>query len=359
MVSILQKTVLGIDIGSFSIKIVEITQNGGKSEIINYAIAKTPENSVNDGKIMDVDKVASVIEGLLLKNFSKTKRVISVISSSALLTREVNIPKMNESDIEKYISLDSQQYFPVNLDDYILDFKVLEEVSGVKGPELMVFLVAVPQNIVNDYMKLFNKLKLDIEAIDIAPNALSKLAKAISVNKITSKKEDNMTTAVIDLGAETTTVTIVENGVLQFSRSIPSGGNGLTQSIANTFGLNMQEAEEYKLKNSEIVLETHDSTNLSSSISDTIKPMLDSLASYINKFFEFYCTRNTLNKIDSIYLTGGGSLLKGIEEYYRGLFNMPTKRINIADGIVDKSNKPTVQKDLPIILNAFAATYRD
>lgn len=356
----LQKTVLGVDIGSFNIKMVEAVSNNGKMEILNYAITRTPENSVNDGKIMDVGKVSSAIEEMLAKNSIKTKSVIGVISSSALITREVNIPKMPESDIEKYIQLDSQQYFPVNLDDYVLDFKILEEVKGMNGNEYITLLAAIPKVIINDYMKTFNKLKLTVEAIDIVPNALSKyLADCLPKKQPAGKQGNSGTVAVVDMGAETTTVSIVADGILQFSRTIPSGGNGITQNLATTFSLSASEAEEYKLKNGEIVLEAYGAESLTNNVSDAIKPILDGIASYINKFIEFYSSRSNSSKISSIYLIGGSSLLRGVEEYYRVIFNIPTRRISLVDGIVNKTNKPTAQKDLPILLNAFATTFRE
>lgn len=353
---LLQKSILGIDIGSFNIKVVECQQNNGKMEIVNYAITRTPDNSVVDGKITNEEKIVGAIKELLSKNFIKTKKAVGLISSSAVVTREVNIPKMKEAEIDKYIQIDSQQYFPMDLSEYILDYKILEETAGVEGPEYVILLTAVPEVLVTNYIKVIESLKLELEAIDIIPNVISKY-----VTNYLTNKADKMgnTIAVIDLGAQSTNISIISNGILQFNRMIPNGSNEITQAIGSTFKLSYEEAEEYKLKNAEIVLESYNKENLSSSISEVCKPVLDNIASYINKFFEFYSTRSKNNKINSIYLVGGGSLLKGIDEYYRAIFNIPTRKIHPADGIVEKSNKPTAQKDLAITLNAFASTYRE
>ena len=351
----MQKNMLGIDIGNFNIKVVQTESNGGKMEIVNYAITRTPEGTVNDGKILDSDGIAAVIKELLLRNFTKAKQVVGIVSSSALVTREVLIPKMSESDLEKYISVDSQQYFPMDLDEYVLDFKVLGEIIKKDGNELSVLLAAIPEIIVNDYIKIFDRLKLELVAIDIIPNVHSKYSQYY----ISQKQEGASTVAVIDLGADSTIVSIVSDGALQFSKMIPSGCDEITQNIASSFNLDLHEAEEYKLKNAEIILESYNSEGLTGSISEVIKPTIDNIISHVNKFFEFYYSRGGTNKINSIYLAGGGALLKGLDKYYQAAFNVPTRKVDFADGIVDKSNKPTAQRDLPILLNSFTVTYRD
>lgn len=349
----MQKSVLGIDIGNFNIKIVETINNNGKMEILNYAIGKTPENSINDGKITDFEKIKETVKALLAGNFIKTKQVIGLVSSSALVTREVNVPKMKESDITKYILLDSQQYFPMDVENYVLDFKIINEIEGAEGSEYTILLAAIPDLIINDYVKLFDALKLDLVAIDIVPNVLSKYC----INYLSGGA--NNTIALIDLGDETSTVNIVSNGVLEFSRMIPSGSGGITQNLANTFGFGLKEAEDYKIKNAEIVIDTDTTQNLSNNISEIIKPILDSTVSQINKYFEFFYSRNTSNKINNIYISGGGSLLKGLDKYFQIMFNIPTRKVDLLDGVVDKSHKPTAQVDLPMIINAFASTYRE
>lgn len=346
---------LGIDIGNFNIKVVQVENNGGKMEIVNYAIARTPEGMINDGRILDSDGIASVIRELLMKNFIKTKQTVGIISSSALITREVLISKMSESDLEKYIRVDAQQYFPMDLEEYVLDFKVLGEIIKKDGNELSVLLAAIPEMVVNDYIKVFNKLKLDLAAIDIIPNIHSKYSQYY----LSQKQQGSSTAAVIDLGADSTVVSIISDGALQFSKMIPNGCSEITQNIANSFNLNMQEAEEYKLKNAEIILESYNREGLAGSISEIIKPSVDNIISNVNKFFEFYYSRGGSNKINSIYLAGGGSLLKGLDKYYQNAFNISTRRVDLLDGIEDKTNKPTLQRDLPIILNAFAATNRE
>lgn len=351
----LQKTVLGIDIGNFNIKVVQAMANADKMEILNYAIARTPEGVLNDGKILDIDGIASQITEMLSKNFIRTKQAIGVISSSALITREVAIPKMSESDLAKYIKVDSQQYFPMDLEDYVLDFKLLGESIQKEGTELNVLLAAIPEIIVNDYIKVFDKLKLDVEAIDIIPNLHAKYSQYYLANKTTGSS----TFAIIDMGANSTIVSIVSDGALQFNKMISTGANEITENIANTFNLSLNEAEEYKIKNAEIILESYNSEGLAGSISDVIKPAIDNIISQTNKFFEFYYSRNLSNKINGIYLVGGGALLKGIDKYFQGAFNITTRKADLTDGIVDRSNKPTAQRDMPIILDAFTTTFRE
>lgn len=355
MVSLLKNFIVGIDVGNFNIKVVEAQKKSGKMEILNYAVARMPENAINDGKITDIQKVAATIGNMLTSNHIKTKQVVAIISSSALITREVNVPKMKETDLEKYIQLDAQQYFPVNLEEYVLDFKVLEEVTGKDDSEYIVLLAAIPQVIIKDYIKIFDMLKLDLVAIDIEPNVISKYLN----NHLNSGKEKNSTVAVIDFGAQNTNVNIFSKGVLKFSRMIPHGGNDITRSIADAFNLKFNEAEDYKIKNAEVTLEAYGAESLSKNIGETIKPVLDSIASDINKLFEFYNSRNTQSKVDSLLLVGGGSLLKGLDSYYRSVFSIPVRKVGLSDSITNSLQKSTIQKDIGIILNAFAATYRE
>lgn len=349
------KTVLGIDIGNYNVKFVEAINNKGKMEMLNYDIARMPENAINDGKITDIEKVYVTIGNLLRKNHIKENKAVAIVSSSALITREVNIPKMKDSELSKYIQIDSQQHFPVDLAEYIFDYRVVGEVKGKEGPEYTVLLVAIPQMIINDYINVFDKLNLELLAIDIVPNVMSKYVQ----NHFILNNDKNNTVALIDMGAKNTIVTILENGSIKFNRMIPHGSSDITRIICDTYNLSFPEGEEYKLKNAEIVLDTHVAQGLSVNISETIKPVLDGLVSSINKFFEFYQSRNNSGEISSIVLLGGGANLNGIDGYYRSIFNIPVRRINISDGIIDKSKKPSIQKDLGFILNSLAATYRE
>ncbi len=357
------KSYLSMDIGSRNIKIVHGGYKKGKIEINEYDIIETPFNSVKDGKLIRAKDIAAAISLSLDKNKIKEKKVILTVTGTSVITRDVTIPKSTNDEIAKMLELDSQQYFPVDLDNYVTDFKVLEDEDNSGNVNNRVFLVAVPQKQVDDYMGLAGLMKLEVAAIDIPANCISKCLynkNFILNNKAASGSNEN--SVVIDMGHESATVCIYHNSTLKLSRILLNGGIEIDKHICEEFGMDYREAEEYKI--SKLKIDSDDLLDLNDEIlrrlNETARPAVNDFVNDVSRLFDFYSSRSNSNRMGKILLCGGASRLKGLSRYISNYFNINAEQLKPDEKVIYKGKKgrETFEMDYSMLVSAIGAIVR-
>jgi type IV pilus assembly protein PilM len=301
---------LCIEIGNYHIKIGEYDK---KERLLkNKIIVKIPINCIKNGEIVDVDTLSEYINSIIEDKHIKKKNLSFSISSNDIIIREISMPTMKEEELKSALQYEIDQYIP-DIDDYVIDHKILGKLSD-KDKNIRVLLVAAPKKIIDGYVKLSDMLHLQLDVIDVYNNCLYKALKRLC--KIEG------VTAVIDIGALYTNVTILDRSNYVFGRMILFGGNELTQIIANTYNIDIKTAEAYK--RTKPFLNGTEKENIENIIAI---PLRD-----INRVFDFYTS--THNKgIDKIYLIGGTSMLVGLSEYIEDYFKIPVTTFDDDDYI--------------------------
>jgi type IV pilus assembly protein PilM len=375
---------LAFDIGTYNTKIVQASIRGSKINVSKFAMFSTPQNTVDDGNILNVNVLAEQIKKHLKSNKMKEKKAVITISGTSIITREIVLPKANQRELQAMINIEAPQYFPVNMDNYILDYKVLEEIKVEDGVQYRIILVAVPFKVIDGYVQLMSKCNLHLNAIDFVGNSIVKLMKneilersinknlknkknvsnnqnrqnneidtlleqritkvyqneSLSVNTALLEKQEiehtqneevaeSDTVAVIDIGCHNTTITILSKGVLKFNRILLYGSNDFSKNISSNLHLSLEQAEQKKISRGMIMLSediAQDSETIV--ISESIRAVLLNFIDDVSRLFDFYNSRETGNRIDRIYLIGGGALVKGIEEYIENALTIKTERIH-------------------------------
>ena len=228
--------VLSIDITNESITIIELTASAKKQTMIhNIIIFETPEDSYEDGVLKEPEKIAEAITQQLMARGINNKNAIFVLSSTKIVNREVMIPFVPEKKIRGIINSNSSEYFPVNIEDYVVSHSVLETVTDEENnKQLRVLAVAAPEHMVKSYYDLGQMAGLNVVALDYIGNAMLQLIK--------TQTNQNTTTMVIQLGSESTVLNIVQGDNLLLQRTVPYGTNSVVNVVMDDKGVDATTA---------------------------------------------------------------------------------------------------------------------
>ncbi|RKD34590.1 type IV pilus assembly protein PilM [Thermohalobacter berrensis] len=343
--------VISIDIGSKNIKIAEGKHVKNDVHISNAVILQTPKESFYDGKILDKHKIKEVILDTIKRKKMKAKKVVFTIQSTSVVTREMYLPDVKKEELDSIVRFEVEQYLPILLNDYVIQYKTLDKKSDNEKIKLQV--IALPKDIVKMYLELAKELKLKPLALDINSNAISKLfSKGIKIND--EKYSFDKTVALIDLGYDKLDVNIIKGGCSHFSRIIPKGGKDIDITIANSFNLELNEAEEKKVN--EVNLDETNNNLSSGMLNEVTKRIIEEWTSEVSRVFQYYMSRNREFRVDKIYLYGGSSQIQNINNIISNQLNMPVSIIKNMSNI--KIGKTIDDIEIERFLNAVGAIIR-
>lgn len=231
-------SVIGLDIGSQQIKAVYLERKRGAWQLAAAGVQPTPPEAVQEGIITQKHEVAAAIQGLLRRCNMPTCDAIGAISGATVSVRQVKVPDMPEASLKKSIRFEAAKYLP-SVQDSALEYAVLGK-SG-DPPQLDLLLVAAPLDMVNSRVETMELAGLEPIAMDIEAFAL---VRAIAAQMDGIRPDEPV--AVVNIGATFTDVNIIYDDALAVTRSIPIGGNALTQSIASAANVTPDEAEQLK-----------------------------------------------------------------------------------------------------------------
>lgn len=302
--------VLTIDITNESITIVEVTASQKKQTYIHNAlIFETPEGGYEDGYIRDKDLIGSTIREQLASNGITNKNAIFVLSSSKIMSREVVIPYVPDKKIPAIINSNASEYFPVNIEDYVISHSVLETVIGEDGAKnRRVLVVAVPQQMLQTYYEVASIAGLSVQSVDYIGNAMLQLIK--------TQTNDISTTMVVEIGGEATVLNIVKGDTLLLQRTVPYGINAVVAEVMESKEVDAATALSMLQTERMITVDFDD---------DPITGAFRYLINNIGRVMEYYGSRNPDKPIEDVYLTGDGALIRGIDGLFKIQLNVATK----------------------------------
>ena len=302
--------VLTIDINNDSITIVEATASQKKQTYIHNAmIFETPEDSFEDGYIRDKDKVGAAIREQLNANGITNKNAIFVLSSTKIVSREVLIPFVPDKKIPGIINANATEYFPVNIEDYVISHSVLETVIGEDGAKnCRVLVVAVPQQMIRTYYEVASVAGLTVQSIDYMGNAMLQMIK--------TQTAENATTMVVQIGSESTILNIVRGDTLLLQRTVPYGINAVVAEVMEEKEVDAATALSMLQTERMITVDFDD---------DAITGAFRYLINNIGRVMDYYTSRNPDKPIDDVYLSGDGALIRGVDGLFKIQLNISTK----------------------------------
>ncbi len=342
---------VSLDIGSSDIKIVEGQVKGGKLKVYNMSKIKSPEDIIQDGELFNEESILIKLKEEMKTSRVRTKNIALVSSSSTIISREIIVPYVeNNEELKTLVNYEIEQFLAINLNNYVIQFMRLEEVMMDEVRKQKIFAIIYPKNLIESYRNLAEKLLLNPYALDISNNSIRKLSSIADIYNVDLiNKEESI--LYLDLGYKSVDLSIVNSNNLEFIRVMPIGGIEIDRFIADLNGISMEEAEE--IKKTQVEVGKHRKEN---QLNDGVVEVIEGWLEDLNRIIQFYTNKSNGKKINHIYLYGGTSKLRGIDEYIALKTGIDTTKIITANNIEFSKNVSTTT--IEEYVNALGALVR-
>ena len=328
---------LGVDLGSASIKVVELANFKGRPRLMTYGFTeKSPGDIAAGGLITDVEEAAALLKEICAKSKTLSKKAITALPNFAVFSSILTLPAMNKKELASAISWEAKKIIPLPLEEIVLDWKIIEEGDGLAAPavpvangekpaevavenlelkkifakphkNMRILLTGASKNLIRKYIDIFNKAGLSLLSLETESFAL---IRSLIGN-------DKSVIMLIDIGASTSSIIMVDRGVPALTRSIEMGGLTLTKAVSASLNVNLERAEQFK---QDLTLDGETAEN---SLPQTVEKSLGPILNEIKYTLNLYQETNG-KKVEKIILTGGGSLLGHLTGYLSRTLNLNT-----------------------------------
>jgi type IV pilus assembly protein PilM len=305
-----QKQLVGLDIGSSSIKAVELKASRQGYELVSYGIEELAQDAVVDGAIMDAPLVAAGIANIFEKQNIKTKNVATAVSGHSVIVKRVPLPLMTEEELYDRIQAEASQHIPFDIADVNLSYQLLDSVDG----QMDVLLVAVKKDKILNHTNVLAQANKTPVVVDIDAFALQ------NCYELNYDPEASQTTALLNIGASVMNINIVRGGMWLFSRDVSVGGNQYTDALQKELDLSYEDAE--RLKKGEVIAGVSDEHR-----GTILRSVSDILILEIQKTFDFFRASASGESIQRIYVAGGTARVPGLVDLLREEFAVPVEEL--------------------------------
>ncbi len=306
------KKVIGLDIGSSSIKVVEIDVGRSSATLQSFGFAPTPIDTISAGELRETTAVATVVRSLINETKSRRKFICTCMSGNAVIVRKMTIPKLEKKFIREHVRFEAEANLPFDINQVSLTHHLL---NLQQSPDSMEVLVIAAQNaLINQYQDLSNLIGIPLGVLDISGFALAN-AFEFNYGKLPG------VVGLFNFGASTTNVVVLYNGEAVFCRDVPFGGNLYTNEIHRNLGVTIPEAEALKLaamsgkEEAEPVQSVISATN--EQFNEEIRNQIDVIKASTNGL--------TLSRC---FYTGGASQTPGLVESASKVIGAPMEPLN-------------------------------
>jgi type IV pilus assembly protein PilM len=297
------RPLLGMDISSSAVKLVELTANGKEGyRVERYTIEVLPKDAVSDGNIANLEGVVEAVQRAWKRLGTSTRNVAMALPGSAVITKKIIVASgLRDDQLEVQVESEANQYIPFAIDEVNLDFQVIGPAPSVPE-ELEVLIAASKKERVEDRVAVAEAAGLNAVVVDV--ESLAALAAFELIERQLPEGGKNQTVALIDAGSNVMSLTVMRNGQQVYAREQAFGGGQLTQDIARHYGMTYEEAELAKRAGN--LPEGYENELLS--------PFMEALALEVSRALQFFFTSTQFNQVDHIVLAGGCAVIPGVDE---------------------------------------------
>lgn len=312
------KPLVAIDIGSHSIKLIQLKKTDKNYHLQHFGVMPLKHESIVDGTIMDAGAVIESIRNLVQMEKIKTKDVVTSVAGQSVIVKKIRIQQMTHKELTESITWEAEQHIPFEISDVNLDFQIVPPPSEDSAPhdnQMDVILVAARKSKLDDHLGILNEAGLNPVIVDTDVFAIE------NEFEINGESDDEVT-ALVDLGASSMNINILQNGTTLFQHDIAMGGNRYNDALQDEFEVDYEDAEALKMgvgfteeRGMDDVLPVL--VTVSEELCDELKRSLD--------FFRSTAENTTINKM---VLSGGCARMKGLEVLFSKRLRMPVEVAN-------------------------------
>jgi type IV pilus assembly protein PilM len=304
---------VALDIGSSSIKMVEAAVDKSGYRILKLGILPLPDQAIQNNMVVDSGAVVDVIRRLTNENGVKAKQVIAAVPGRAVIMKKLQMPRQEPAELEANIEFEAQNIIPDSLENVNLDYQVVQESED--GNKMDVLLVAVKKEIVNSYTEAIEEAGLAPAVMDVDYFALENMYEANY-----GGETENGVVALIHIGSQYTSITLLQNGISIFTGDLSLGGAYFTDTVARQLGIETEAAEAFKTTG---VLQDNGALDFDAAL----RPSCEELAEEVRRTVSLYgvVPSDEADGLKMIYLSGGGAKLNGLRSTLEERMGVPTR----------------------------------
>lgn len=293
------KPVLGLDISSTSVKLIELSRHGDRYRVETYAVRALPPNTVVEKNINDPEAVAEVIKAMIKQSKTRLKHAAVAVAGSAVITKMIDMPAgLSDDAMEMQISMEADQYIPFPLEEVALDFEVQGE-SPRNPDQVEVLLAACRRENVDTRVTVLQLADLVTEKVDVEAYSMERAFELVAEQL---EDQEGQVVAIIDIGATMTTLSVLVDGKTVYTREQLFGGKQLTEEIQRRYGLSMEEAGLAKKQGGL----PDDYEN------EVLDPFKEAVVQQVTRSLQFFFSASQYNDVDYIVLAGGVASMEGL-----------------------------------------------
>lgn len=315
------KSKLGIDIGTSSIKVVQLKKEEQNYKLETYGLVNVSFQGKPREDFDAILETAEILKNLLEKANVSTKKAVASLPNNIVFVSLIEIPEMSEKEIKNSIEWEARRYVPLPLEEVTLSWSVLKEQGGGSA-KMKVLLTAVPTSVIENYLKMFKLANLEPIALEIEALAL--------IRSLLGARTE--TFIIIDVGARNTSLNLVDKGFLRVSRNLSIGGETITAAIAQSLKVSVARAEQFK---KDLGL-----TAMAQAIPQTMRPPADTIKNEAAQLINIYESRGS--SVQEIIFAGSGSRLPGLLKYFSDL----GPKVSLGDPLKFISHDPKIKEHI-------------
>ncbi|MBE9536940.1 MAG: type IV pilus assembly protein PilM [Proteobacteria bacterium] len=333
MFSFGKKSIVALDIGSYSVKLVQLSKTKKGYNLANLASMPLSPEAIVDGALMDTGTIVDIVRELMAGAKLKLADVAASVSGHSVIIKKIVLPATTEEELADSIQWEAEQYIPFDIADVNLDFQILGEAPG-DSSQIEVLLVAAKKEIVDDYTAVLTEAGLNPVILDVDAFAVQNML------ELNYDFEEGDVIASVNVGAELSMVNVFKDGISIFNRDVSNAGNRLTQEIQKHFSLSHEEAEAAKLG---AEVEGLDASELKAIFAEAV----ESLSSEVARTIDFFMATNPEDKIVKLYLSGGAAGTAGLRDLLSEKLGFPVEIADPFNSVVcdEKKFDPDYLKD--------------